>query len=251
VFVTLSKLLDVAVSPISWALLLVAIAVLARRRPVLATVAGGTAGLLLYGFSVPAVANRLMEAVEAPARDTSRPGTYDAVIVLSGMVDDLTSHASGRVELTGAADRIVAGFELLRQGRAGKILITGGPVRRLPGVRTEPELLAAALRAWGVDPSRIVIETASRNTHENAVESARVVAAQGWRSLLLVTSAWHMPRALACFRAVGLRPDTFPVDRRALHDSEGWLPRARFLAMSEDALRELAGRLVYGAMGYA
>ncbi len=250
-FVVASKLLDLAVSPLSWALLLLALAVLARRRPVLATAAGAIGLLLLYGFSVPAVANRLVETVEAPARDTSRPVTYDAVIVLSGMVDDVTSHATGRVELTGAADRIVAAFELLRQGRARKILITGGPVRRLPGVRTEPELLAAALRTWGLEPSRIVIETASRNTHENAVESARVVAAQGWRSLLLVTSAGHMPRALACFRKAGLQPDAYPVDRRALHDAEGWLPRARFLAMSEDAIRELAGRVVYRVMGYA
>ena len=97
-------------------------------------------------------------------------------------------------------------------------------------------------------------EAHSRNTRENAIESARVAAARGWRTLLVVTSAAHMPRALGCFRAVGLEPDALPVDRRAGDgppSSRGWLPRAECLARSTLMLRELAGRVVYRALGYA
>jgi uncharacterized SAM-binding protein YcdF (DUF218 family) len=96
-----------------------------------------------------------------------------------------------------------------------------------------------------------VTEAGSRNTRENAVESARVAAARGWRRLLLVTSAQHVPRALGCFRAVGLEPDVLPVDREA-GDAKGasWLPRAYALSRSSDVLRELAGRLVYRLAGY-
>jgi uncharacterized SAM-binding protein YcdF (DUF218 family) len=96
----------------------------------------------------------------------------------------------------------------------------------------------------------VVLETASRNTHENAVESARIVAARGWRSLLLVTSAAHMERALGCFRKAGLAPDALPVDWRGERDRDAWLPRAGSLKATEDALRELTGRVVYRLMGY-
>jgi uncharacterized SAM-binding protein YcdF (DUF218 family) len=60
-----------------------------------------------------------------------------------------------------------------------------------------------------------------------------------------------MPRALGCFRAVGLEPDALPVDRRA-GDGQGrsWLPRVGALSRSSDAFRELAGRLAYGVAGY-
>jgi len=125
-------------------------------------------------------------------------------------------------------------------------------VHPVPGALTEPELLAGALERWGIEPARIVVETRSRNTHENAAESARIAAERGWRSLLLVTSAGHMERALGCFRKAGLTPDTMPVDYRGDPDSSGsaWIPRALFLALSADALREFAGRGVYRLIGY-
>ena len=75
---------------------------------------------------------------------------------------------------------------------------------------------------------------------------------RGWRSLLLVTSAAHLPRALDCFRKVGLTPDALPVDYRAGGArAGGWLPRASALSKSTDVLRELAGRVVYRVAGYA
>jgi hypothetical protein len=63
-----------------------------------------------------------------------------------------------------------------------------------------------------------------------------------------------MPRAVGCFRAVGLSPDTLPVDHRAVNGAGsalGWIPRALVLSRSTDVLRELAGRVVYRALGYA
>jgi uncharacterized SAM-binding protein YcdF (DUF218 family) len=252
VFVALSKTLDVAVSPLSWALALLALALLLRRRGGIPAALTLLALAVLYAGSTSAVANALTASVERSAVSTARPSlVYDAVIVLSGGVDEALSRATGRLELNAAGDRVVAGFELLREGRARAILLSGGPVRPVVGARTEPELLASALVAWGIAPGRVVLETASRNTHENAVESARVAAARGWRSLLLVTSAAHMQRALGCFHKAGLAPDALPVDWRGERDlDEDWLPRARSLRATEDALRELTGRVVYRLMGY-
>ena len=106
--------------------------------------------------------------------------------------------------------------------------------------------LAAKLVSWGVPPAQVVVEASSRNTRENAIECSRIAAAHGWRTLLVVTSAAHAPRALGCFRAVGLEPDLLPVDFRAGDGRNlGWLPRAVALQRSTAALRELAGRVVY------
>jgi uncharacterized SAM-binding protein YcdF (DUF218 family) len=256
VFVALSKLLDLLLDPaaVAVALGLGALA-LSLRRPRAGAAAGALAVAVLWVFSTGVVADSLQRAAEARAQDTSRPGAaYDAVIVLSGAMSDSATEASGRFELGPAADRLVSAYELLRGGRARFALLTGGAPLPRPGAPRESELAAGVLAGWGVEPARIVVEAASRNTRENALESARVVKERGWTRLLLVTSAAHMPRALGCFRAVGLSPDTLPVDRRAGKGEyvlRSLLPRARSLAASAEVLRELAGRAVYRAMGYS
>ena len=159
-----------------------------------------------------------------------------------------------RRDLSGAAERITRTFELLRQGRARYVLISGGVEHEDPG-SSEAEQLSVMLQGWGVPADAISVETRSRNTHENAVESARIVAEAGWKSMLLVTSAVRMERALGCFRRAGLRPDALSVDygggeaAQAQHP-RNWLPRAVDLALSAESLREVAGRLVYRGMGY-
>jgi uncharacterized SAM-binding protein YcdF (DUF218 family) len=132
------------------------------------------------------------------------------------------------------------------------VLVSGGLAFPQPGDVSEADRLAAKLAQWGVPPDRIAVERSSRNTRENAIESAKLAAARGWHSLLLVTSAYHAPRALGCFRAVGLEPDVLPVDRRAGDGrGRGWLPHADALLKTTDAIRELAGRLAYRVAGYA
>jgi uncharacterized SAM-binding protein YcdF (DUF218 family) len=225
---------------------------LARARPRRSLALTALAAAVLAVFAMEPVAHRLERFAERDARATWRPEVvYDAVVVLGGMVDVWASHRSGDVELDGHADRIVRAWELVRAGRARNVLVSAGNAGLRPGIAAEADLLAAALARWGVPPSQIVVEANSRNTRENAVESARIAGARGWRTLLLVTSAAHMPRALGCFRAVGLEPDTLPVDRRASAGPEQWLPRANFLGDSADVIRELGGRVVYRAVGYA
>jgi uncharacterized SAM-binding protein YcdF (DUF218 family) len=252
VFLALSKLLDWFLAPLSWALLALGAAALLRRRGRLAGVVAALGVLALVLCSVDPVANRLERLAERGARSTFRPGVvYDAVIVLGGMVDARASRASGEAQFQDPVDRVLRAFELLRTGAARAALVSGGLVAPQPGDVAEADRLAAKLVEWGISPERVVVEASSRNTRENAIESSRVAAARGWRTLLLVTSAAHMPRAAGCFRAVGLEPDLLPVDFRAGDGRGGsWLPRAGTLARSTDALRELAGRAVYRVAGY-
>lgn len=252
-FLTLSKVLDVLAGPLTWAIALTLAAVLGRRRPRAATALGLAGVAVLITFSLEPVAGSLMRWTEAGAQATFTPGaTYDAVIVLGGIVDPAACRRSGQIELMESVDRIVRAVALLRAGQARMVLLSGGEITALPGEPSEAERLASYLRDEGIAPDRILVEGRSRNTRENAVESARIVGERGWRRLLLVTSAWHAPRALGCFRAVGLAPDVLPVDYRATNASdESWLPRAAALARSTEMLRELLGRAVYRAAGYS
>ena len=249
VFLALSKLFDLLLAPMTWTLLLLLAAVLWRRRRAAPWLAG-TAALVLYGFSIEPVADPLTRFAEAAARGPSEPGeVYDAAIVLGGGIDPAASTLTGETELGPAGDRIVAGFDLFRSGRARYLLLSaGGPD---PSEQVEADWGAALYRRLGVPGDRVILERTSRNTQENAEESARIVLARGWESLLLVTSAMHAPRALESFRAAGLSPDLLPVDVRGNGKTGSWLPRASALDRSTEALRELAGRLVYRAAGYA
>jgi len=255
VFLFLSKILDVLLEPLTWAVLLVLAGALLRKRGRVAWGLVLLAAAELVTFSLPSVADALMRFTEGSAPRTMSDGEpYDVVIVLGGVMEARAPWMDDGRDLTGAAERITRTLELLREGRARQVLISGGDANPDPGVASEAEQLAAMLRAWGVEPARIAVETSSRNTRENAVESARVVAEHGWHRLLLVTSAAHMPRALGCFHRVGLRPDALPVDYRGgapgAVDPSGWWPRAADLDLSTQALRELAGRLVYRVKGY-
>ncbi len=251
-FFVLSKLLDIALSPLGWTLFLVGGGLaLRKRRPRLAVACGVLGLLVLVGFSLDPVANKLWRALETPPLSSARPGDrWDAVIVLSGLVDDAATEAFGRPAYNDNVERLLETFQLLRSDRARFVLISGGS-GRLGGGPPEADVIAQQLEAWGIDRSRIVLERGSRNTHENAAASTAIVHDRGWRKVLLVTSAFHMPRALGCFRKEGLAVDTLAVDFRSNPGFGLPLPRATALGRSEEAIRELAGRVIYRLVGFS
>lgn len=152
-FLWLSRLLEWFLAPLSWTLLLAVAAALLRRRHRIAWPLAGLAVAVLVLFSTEAVADAIQSAMERGAVTTYRPGTdYDAVVVLGGIIDDAASRASGEVELSQAADRIVRGFELMRTGHARNILVSGGAAWPQPGDVPEALGLAAKLAEWGIPP---------------------------------------------------------------------------------------------------
>ncbi|HYH96765.1 YdcF family protein [Hyalangium sp.] len=252
-FLVLSKILDLFLGPLTWAMLFVVAGMILRRRTRLAMGLQVLGLAVLYLFSIEPVAGALMRWTEAGVQPTYRPEVvYDAVIVLGGGLDPDATETSGRPEYNAAGDRILRGYELLREGRARNILISGGSLDPRPEAVIEADVLSRQLQMWGIEPGRIFTEGKSRNTRENALESEKLIQQQGWKTLLLVTSAAHLPRAYGCFVAVGLRPDTFVADVRAPPGkrTSSWLPRGYHLSASSDALRELAGRAVYRLRGW-
>jgi uncharacterized SAM-binding protein YcdF (DUF218 family) len=246
VFFVLSKTLDLLVAPLTWALLLIIGAAWCthrgqRARALWMLVA---AAAVLFTFSEAPVARAIVRSLEASAvSTTSGDRTYDVVVVLGGMVGGGSTPQAP--EFGEAVDRIIAGYDVVRHDRAKYILVTSDAL--------EAPAMATQLGLWGTAADRIVVEDRSRNTRENAIESAKIIKARGWTRILLVTSALHMPRASGCFRAVGLTFDTLVVDHLAPPPDapEPVGPRADALDLSTQAIRETVGRAVYWVAGYS
>jgi uncharacterized SAM-binding protein YcdF (DUF218 family) len=261
VFFFLSKLLDVLLSPYTWALVLVVFAVPWRRprRPTdwkRRRLLGVTGVAVFVFFSLEPVSNRMLYRLEHATASTYRSDmVYDVVVLLGGVADGRVAVETGQPAYDDNVDRLVATHRLLADGRARFAIVSAAPESPELGAYGEARVLARQIADWGVDPSRVILEEQARNTHENALYSQRIVRERGFEKVLIVTSAFHMKRAEECFAAVGMKVDTFAVDYRAYGDSgfgsESWLPRAGFLADSTSTLREMAGLHIYRLQGYA
>jgi uncharacterized SAM-binding protein YcdF (DUF218 family) len=145
---------------------------------------------------------------------TSLPERVDGIIVLGGAVDAALSHARGQVSLNEAAERITEGVALARRYPQARILLTGGDGSLIQTGYSEADATRKLFIDLGIAPDRIVIESASRNTWENAAFSYRTVEPRADQTWLLVTTAMHMPRAVGCFRRAGWSIVPYPVDYR-------------------------------------
>lgn len=239
----LNKLLPVFVLPVGIVTLLVVLASLRRWR-VLGLVAAG----LLVAASLPVVGNALLGPLEAehpPARvDEVAPA--DAVLVLGGVL----SPASGPgllPEWSEAVERFEAGIALVRADRARLLLFTGDPLG------SEGATLRRLALARGVPDDRIRVIGAVDNTADEAVRLQRLASEHGWRRVVLVSSVWHLPRAVRQFRGAGVELAPFPVDYRALPNRRlpylDWLPTASALAKTELAMREAYGIAFHALFG--
>jgi uncharacterized SAM-binding protein YcdF (DUF218 family) len=216
------------------------------RRVLLAVV------VCCYGLSIPYTANRLMHWLEGPhvASAALRP-PYDVVLVLSGMVD-LAVSRRGPLEFTGAVDRILAGIAFVKQGIGKQLLISGGSGKLFAQDIKEATLLQTFALQLGLTAEQVLVETASRNTHENAAYSATMLRTHRLQRVLLITSATHMRRAVAAFHKQGIFPDTYPVDFRASAEVTplSFMPSAGSLARTTDVIHELVGLIMYRLQGY-
>lgn len=249
----LSKLLAFVTQPLSWvALVLLAGVLMLRRWPRmghrLCTLALLT--LLVQGWMGPPTA--LLHHLESryPARDTLPDAErYAGVVVLGGALElpDLWE-AHGQPALNGAAERMTAPLELLQRHAHLQLLFTGGHGQLLGQGLSEAQRAAWFYRTMGVPAQRLLLESASRNTHENAVLSAALPGVDKTRPWLLVTSAWHMPRAMATFEKAGWNVTAYPVDFTTARTVD-WTAYALSHGLWEMALHEYLGLLVYRLSG--
>ena len=148
-----------------------------------------------------------------PRWDPSR-GAPDGVIVLGGAIIPILSHIRGETVVGGDAGRVIAMADLARKYPAARIVYTGGDASLTPTGLTETKFVYPLLDQLGVPRERVLLESRSRNTAENAAFTKELVKPKPGERWLLVTTAWHMPRAVGCFRRVGFPVEAYPVGWR-------------------------------------
>jgi len=206
----------------------------------------GAIGLLV--FAVAPVGSAMLLVLEQRfPRPQTLPDRIDGILVLGGAVDPALSLAYGETVFNGSVTRVLAGIALARRYPEAKLALVGGEGEMFPVGLAEARATLGFVLDEGVAATRIVLEEQSRSTHENAVfakESIRPGPAETW---ILVTSGFHIPRAVASFRAVDWPvipyPVDFKVDPRAV-----WRPNFNLVEGLETATT--AGKEWVGLAGY-
>lgn len=250
-FFTLSKVFWFLVAP-SNALVLMAgiglvLALIGLRRPGLGLLTVSVAGLLVVGFSP--LANYLMNPLEErfPIYRGQEPVT--GIILLGGAEVPEVGLARGVPAFANAGERAIAFGALARQYPQARLAFVGGSGRLFSdGVGIEARMMQLAMPDLGIAPERVEYEEKSRNTAENAAFAKQVLKPKPGERWLLVTSAFHMPRAVGCFRKAGFDVVPYPVDFRTIGPGQLNDPFSRAasgLDLADIAVKEWVGLVAY------
>jgi uncharacterized SAM-binding protein YcdF (DUF218 family) len=261
----LSKLLPLGLYPLGLGLLLLLTREAAGPRQWARRLGWGGLGLI-WLFAMPFTSRQLIWGLEEQSvalMPAVLPAAVGVVVLGGGLRPALPPRRA--VEVGEAGDRLLTGVRLLRQGKAGLLVTSGGRVHFTGGAPPPPEAhwardLAVEL---GVAPRQILLLGEARTTAEEARDLQTLARRQGWRRVLLVTSASHMPRALATFRRrsgveVVAVPADFQLPQRRLYGSPtaaslvlSLAPDAEALYLSSVMLKEHLGLLVYRLRGWS
>jgi uncharacterized SAM-binding protein YcdF (DUF218 family) len=175
----------------------------------------------------------------------------DGFIVLGGAEDAHLASVWQQVAIGAAGERLLALLGLMQRYPQATVVFTGGSGSIIAQHYKSADMVHAMLQQHGVVSERVIFEVQSRNTHENALFSKTLLQPANDATWLLVTSAWHMPRAMAVFCQADWAMVPYPVDFRSL---KGYLIRldwnfAKHLDNLNLAVREWIGWLVYGWSG--
>jgi uncharacterized SAM-binding protein YcdF (DUF218 family) len=140
------------------------------------------------------------------------PAKVDGIIALGGVVDQFVTDARGQIALGGGIERLTEMAALSRRYPQARLIYSSGSGDLLRQDIKEADVIDPFLETLGLDPARVIRENQSRNTYENAVMAKDLVRPGADETWILITSAFHMPRAVGCFRRVGWRIVPYPVD---------------------------------------
>jgi uncharacterized SAM-binding protein YcdF (DUF218 family) len=211
----------------------------------------GLAALLVCGL-VP-VSDALILPLEDrfPRADLRRGAPIAGVIVLGGAEDSRSNPPRELAGLNEAAERLTEAAALARRIPDARVVLSGGSAALLATEPPEAATMSRLLEALGVAKDRIVIESKSRDTYENAALTRRLINPAAGQRWLLITSGWHMPRAIGCFRKAGFPVEAWPVDYRTSGRFELW-PNGSVpdgLRRMDFIVREYAGLVMYYLAG--
>ena len=229
------------------------------KHPKRATWAIALSLFILFFTSNPLVSDKLVSTLEWQYFPPDPVPTADAIVVLGGATAPQMVPRPW-VEVLESGDRILYGARLYNQGKAPKLILSGGRItwRGGSGASEADDMKEFAL-AMGVPELAIVLEGTSLNTRQNAVNLKPILDRQSAESVLLVTSAIHMPRSVAIFSKLGINVIPAPTDylvptETQINTLEGrilaLLPEAKSTAHFTQALKEYVGFVIYRLRGW-
>jgi uncharacterized SAM-binding protein YcdF (DUF218 family) len=184
-----------------------------------------------------------------PPADLPAPA---GIIVLGGAFDEAMTLAREQPTLTALAARLTTGVALARRYPNARLIFTGGTAGLSQSETPEAVGVRDLWLSLGVPEQRMTFESRSRNTWENAIDTRALIAPKPDETWLLVTSAWHMPRAMGIFRRAGFKVIAYPVDYRTFGDARDFLLARNGLdqvMMLENAVHEWIGLIAYRLTG--
>ena len=197
---------------------------------------------LLYLFSTEWFAGWLVHPLETAYQPPVRP-QGDVILMLGGGATADTPNLTGLGHLSGnAANRLLTTAQLAR-ATSLPIIVSGGKVFNTTG--SEGEIAARILTDLGIAKERISVDDQSLNTRQNIFYSQEIMRQKGYQQVILVTSAFHMPRAMAECRAAGVQAVAYPTDyqmslKRDVEFYQFW-PSADALSTTSLAIKEYIG----------
>jgi uncharacterized SAM-binding protein YcdF (DUF218 family) len=213
----------------------------------------GVAALLVGGLTP--IGNALVLPLEQRFASVPRPAPddrVDGIILLGGFEDGWISSGRGGLGLNEAAERVTEGLRLALRHPEAKVVFTGGVGGLLASRAEASGAVADFLVEGGVARDRLILESKSRNTYENAAFTRELVKPGAGERWYLVTSAYHMPRAIGLFRKAGFDVIAYPVDyrTRGREDLMRLFERIPQGLMRTDlAVNEWLGLVSYRALG--
>jgi uncharacterized SAM-binding protein YcdF (DUF218 family) len=250
----ISKVFWVLVQPVSLTFLLVLLGWLLTlfrwRRTGLTAIA---MGLVLLGVSAFTTAGALliMPLENRFVRPAVMPEQVSAIIMLGGATSGRVSTRRQIPELSEAGDRLTETLRLAMLYPEARVVVSGGAGLLVPDGESEAATAERFFTGLGLDPARLVLEDASRNTDENA-KMTKALLGDVSGNVLLVTSAFHMPRSIGIFRQVGIETIAWPTDYRSGGDETVGIDIVNpvlNVTTTGVAIREWIGLLVYSWIG--
>lgn len=211
-------------------------------------------GLLLF-FSNGSIANEVMMMWELPAKPFNELKPHKLGIVLTGSTI-YKPYPDDRVYFQRGADRVTHTIQLYKLGYIEKVLISGGSGALVQEDEPEANKFREVMTLMGVDSADIIIENETRNTYESAVAVKPLLKDLKYKTedCLLITSAFHMRRSLACYRKAGVDVDYFTTDfytyPRPYYFDSLIIPKVEALMIWQKLFKEWIGFAAYKVAGY-
>ncbi|MDX1652409.1 MAG: YdcF family protein [Brumimicrobium sp.] len=253
-FFILSKIAYFFIAPFTWLMLAVFLWFFAKKSKWNRIGKWATVIIIIF-FSNTFIFKECMRQWEIHAIPIENIEHHEVGIVLGGMAD--YDNDAGRITLGNGGDRIWQAIDLYKQRKIDKILISGDDGYVTDRGLNEALQLKEVLVRWGIPERDLIAETVSKNTHENAQETAKLLQQSypQFSSFLLITSTKHMRRAKACFEKEGLKVTPFSTDpftsaKRSYYWDEFIVPNADNFSYWFELNKEIIGFLVYDIVGY-